>query len=1625
MRGTQEKAKAELLDQAARSDLSVASDLGLSTEELAAFLSRYYRHAATDDLLGRSPENLLGAAVSQYQLAAQRPQGTANIRVYTPGVASDGWSAADHTVVEVVTDDMPFLVDSVTMLLSQQNRAIHVVIHPQLTVRRDLAGALLKVIDTADPHRMPDEAAIESWMHIEIDRETDPERLAALTADLQRVLHDVREVVEDENKMRDAAARLSAELRGLPAGTALDDPNEVADLLDWLADDHFIFLGFREYALDVENGEDVLRPVPGTGLGILRADSGVSTSFSELSPEARARAKDRVVLSLTKANSRATVHRPSYLDYVGVRRFDESGNVVGERRFLGLFSTTAYRDSVRTIPVLRRKVEAVLERSGFPRGSYGFKALRQVLETYPRDELFQISADDLLPIATSVLHLQERRRLRLFLRRDDYGRFISALVYLPRDRYTTDLRLRMQAILMEGLGGISADYTANLSESVLVRVHFIVRLGQQSPPDYDLEHIEARLAAATRSWRDDFAEALVGQCGEEQSADLSRKYADAFPESYKEAFSASTAVADLRRLEALPDEGFDVNLYLAEDAEPGERRFKIYRTGAPLSLSEILPVLQRMGVEVVDEHPYEIERAEAPAYIYDFGLRYNPTGAVSPDEVREQFQEAFVAAWRGEAEVDGFNALVLLAGLRWREVAVLRAYAKYLRQAGVSLSQDYIEQCMTANLGIARLLVRLFTARLDPAVEARKPGSNGRDELAVAIVEEIEGALDQVASLDQDRILRSFLTLIRATLRTNYFQPAADGGVKSYISFKIDSRLVPDLPLPRPQFEIWVYSPRFEGVHLRFGPVARGGLRWSDRREDFRTEVLGLVKAQMVKNAVIVPVGAKGGFVVKRPPADPTDREAMLAEGIACYRTFICGLLDLTDNLVNGEVVPPSSVVRHDPDDTYLVVAADKGTATFSDIANSVALDYGFWLGDAFASGGSVGYDHKAMGITARGAWKSVERHFRDMGVNVATDDFTVIGIGDMSGDVFGNGMLLSQHIRLVAAFDHRHIFLDPDPDPAVSFAERRRLFDLPRSSWADYNPELISEGGGVFPRTAKSISLTPQVRARLGIADEIGRMTPNELMHAILLAPVDLLWNGGIGTYVKAAVESNADVGDKANDSIRVDGADLRVKAVGEGGNLGFTQLGRVEYALAGGRINTDAIDNSAGVDTSDHEVNIKILLNRLVADGELTQDQRNELLAESTDEVAELVLRDNYDQNLAIAGSLEQATGMLHIHARLMRQLEQQGHLDRALEFLPSDRQLKERQLAGIGLTAPEFAILLAYQKIRLAEELITSDLPDDPFLRGVLQDYFPIALQERFPAQIDAHPLRRQIITTVMVNGLVNLAGITFMYRLREETGASAADVTRAHVVAHEVFAMQAHWESIEALDSQVPAKVQTHMRLEGRRLVERSVRWLLHNRRSPIDMAAEIVAFRAGVAEVIGLLPKTLRGVDLAGFEQRRDELTAAGVPAELAVSVAGMTAAYSALDIVEVATDAGVDVAQVAEVYFDLADRLPLARLLERVNALSRDDRWKTLARAALRDELYSAHAALTFDVLSVGGNAIGSEERFEAWYARNTTEVARARQTLEEIVNADTHDLATMLVAMRVLRTLLRREALA
>jgi glutamate dehydrogenase len=1609
-------AKDDLIERAAALAAARKGTGGPPQQVAAQLITTYYRHVAVEDLSERSEVDVYGAAISHYKLAAKRPQGTANVQVTTPAVAEQGWSAGRHTVVEIVTDDMPFLVDSVTMELINQGRGVHLVVHPQLLVRRTLTGELVEVMP---PGASTDEHDVfrESWMHVEIDRETDPADVDSIEQSLRAVLSDVREAVEDWEKMHAQALSVMWILQENPPAL---DPAEVEEgkaLIEWLADGHFTFLGYREYRLDVVDGEDVLRAVPGTGLGILRSDQDMSSSFGKLPPLVRASARKKFLLNLAKANSKSTVHRPAYLDYVGIKTFGADGEVTGERRFLGLFSSSAYTESITHIPVLRVKLRQILEASGFEANSHTGKALLDVMENYPRDELFQTPVEDLVPIVLAVLHTRERRQVRLFIRRDQYARFLSCMVYLPRDRYNTSVRERIAGILKSGLGGESVEFTARVTESHLARLHFVVRppKGELVPEVIDQVELERRLAEAARSWRDDFVTAVLQEFGEEEGARLCRVYAEAFPEAYKEDYTPRTGSIDLARLESITgDEGVSLSYYQQLDAGPNEARLKIYRVGEPLSLSHILPVLSTMGVEVVDERPYELDGLPRRSFVYDFGLRYNRP---IPTAGRDLFQDAVAAVWDGLNEADGFNGLVLAAGLTWRQATLLRAYAKYMRQGGTPFAHDYIEDALKSNVDITRLLISLFEARFDPTVH-----SGASDDARAAAVEALEAkllkSLDEVVSLDHDRILRSYLTIIKATLRTNYFQPEPDGRPKTYMSFKVQPKEIPDLPEPRPKFEIFVYSPRVEGVHLRFGAVARGGLRWSDRRDDFRTEVLGLVKAQMVKNAVIVPVGAKGGFFCKQLP-DPAQRDAWMAEGIACYKTFVSGLLDITDNLVGGETVRPPTVVCHDPEDPYLVVAADKGTATFSDIANGVAKDYGFWLGDAFASGGSVGYDHKAMGITAKGAWESVKRHFREMDIDCQTQDFTCAGVGDMSGDVFGNGMLLSQHTKLVAAFDHRDIFLDPDPDPAKSFEERARMFALPRSSWQDYDGALISEGGGIYPRSAKSVPITDQVRRVLGIDEGVTQMSPSQVMRAILLAPVDLLWNGGIGTYVKAESETDADVGDKANDAIRVNGGQLRARSVGEGGNLGCTQRGRVEYALAGGRINTDFIDNSAGVDTSDHEVNIKILLDRVVANGDLTEKQRNELLASMTEEVGELVLKDNYEQNVALASADRLAPNMLHVHEDWIRRLEQNGLIDRELEALPSKKVVAERLERKQGLTVPELSVLLAYTKIVLADELLDSDLADDPYLRGDLYGYFPTKMRHTYRSQMEAHPLRREIIITQVVNELVNTAGITYFHRLSGETGATAVDLVRANFVAQEVFGSRALLDEINDFDTAIPAQIQTRMRLEMRTLAERASRWLVTNRRPPLESEETVDFFQTAVEKVIVVLPELLRGREAEAFVARRDEYVAAGVPEELATRVAALSPAYALLAIVETAKRLDIDPAEVARVHFELGERIGLSALVARILGLPREDRWQTMARAALRDDLYGVHAQLTSQVLGDSSTTGDCEAKVEAWVTRDEVVVGRAVATLSEICADEKADLARLSVGLRVVRTLL------
>ncbi|MET0764618.1 MAG: NAD-glutamate dehydrogenase [Blastococcus sp.] len=1571
------------------------------------FVGQYYEHVARSDLAARHVHDLYGAAMSHLTLALDREPGEPAVRVYSPDFEEHGFGSP-HTVVDIVTDDMPFVVDSVTTEVLRHGLGLHLTVRPVVFVRRD-SGRLVDILDRHDPSTG---TLDEAFVHLEVDRQTDPAVLDDVRQDVLRVLGDVRAAVEDWSAMRERAVAIADTVEGEASPFDEEDRSEAAALLRWLADDHFTFVGYREYELVREAGEDALSAVPGTGLGLLRDSRSrpISHSFAKLPPEVRQKAREPVLLNLTKANSRSTVHKPNYLDYVGVKFLGPEDDDIREQRFLGLMASAAYRQSPRDIPVLRRKVQTVLDRAGYPLDGYDGRMLLNILESYPREELFQIDADELYEAATAILDIQDRQRLRLLVRRDMFGRFMSCLVYLPRDRLTTTLRTRFEDILQAAFQGTSTQYATQVSESVLARLHITVQTEPGTVPEYDVAELEARLVAAMRSWSDDLYDALVDQFGEEHGVDLHARYADAFPAAYRQDTSAAAAVVDIGRLEGLGGgDDLGMHLYRPLEAAPGTLRFKLFRRGESVTLSDVLPLLENMGVHVVDERPYEVRPGGAePVWIYDFGLRHEQLTSLDTDGMRERFQEAFAMVWRGDLENDGLNRLVLGAGLRGREVAVVRTYAKYLRQVGAAFALDYTVATLANNPGLARLLVELFQVRLDP-----EPAVD-RDLVAKHIVHDFEGGLDAVTSLNEDRILRTLLTVVEATLRTNYFQVGSDGAARPWLAIKLSPAQIPDLPLPRPMFEIFVYSPRVEGVHLRGGSVARGGLRWSDRPEDFRTEVLGLMKAQTVKNAVIVPVGAKGGFVVKNPPKG---RDALQAEVVACYSSFIRGLLDVTDNLVAGQVVPPPRVVRYDVDDPYLVVAADKGTATFSDIANAISHEYGFWLGDAFASGGSAGYDHKAMGITARGAWISVQRHFRDLGVDVQNDDVTVAGIGDMSGDVFGNGMLLSRHIRLVAAFDHRHVFLDPDPDPEAGFAERTRLFNLPGSSWADYDSSLISAGGGVFPRAAKTVLLSPEVRSRLDIPEET--LTPDELIRAILRGPVDLLWTGGVGTYVKASAETHAEVGDKRNDQVRVDAGQLRCRVVGEGGNLGFTSRGRVEFALGGGRINTDAIDNSAGVDCSDHEVNIKILLDRVAADGDLTGKQRDALLVEMTDEVAELVLSDNAAQTRALYNARAQAHAMLDVHVRYLSALERSGRLNRALEFLPTDDELAERAAAGGGLVLPEFAVLLAYSKIWIYDELLASDLPEDAYLADELANYFPTAIRDRYADRLTDHPLRREIIATCVTNAMVNRAGSTFAYRLTEEVGLPVPHIARAHIASWEIFGLAQLQTEIESL-TDVATDVSIRLLLEVRTLAERASRWLLRNRRQPLDIRSSVEHFGPAVPLLADEIPRLLAGSAEAdeAFGAAVARYTADGVPDALARRVAELPALFSALDVIDVASATGRERAEVAGVYFALGQQLQLNWLRERILRLPRDDRWQALARAALRDDLYAVRASLTSDVLQVGDAAQGSDELIQRWSDHNQPAVSRCLAVLRDVAADDRADLATLSVALREVRGL-------
>ncbi|HEY0816821.1 MAG TPA: NAD-glutamate dehydrogenase [Pseudonocardia sp.] len=1561
----------------------------MADPDLAALTALYARHAPdlAAPVAGLDPV-LEEAARAHLAIAERRAPGEPLVRVVS--------SAEGGLVVEIITDDMPFLVAALLANVTRLGGEVRRVLHPIVVVRRAQDGKLADVLTRADPDAPPPDTLAESWMRIELAP------LAVSPAELEQTLlvtlHDVREVVADAEPMAERAAEAADELTDQPACVSGTPASDVAALLRWLADGHFTFLGYRHH---VAAPDGTLRPDDPSGLGMLRDSTrGADIGSVPDGPDGRSEP-----LVITRANAPGPL-KPMHPYYLAVPTFDGEGRRTGEHRFLGMLTVPALYESVLDIPLIERRVRGAIHRAGFPLESYSGQQMLEVISGLPREELFGASEERLHDTAVGVLAVAESRAVRLFLRPDPYHRFVSCLVYLPRDQYTTSSRLAMADLLQRRLGATSVEYTARVSESLLALVHFTLHTDADAVgyAGVDVAQLQEELTEAVRTWDDRL---LSEPGGAALAAELG-----GVPQAYKAAVEPARAVEDLTRIVALAGPvDFAVRLCPAEG--PADRRFTLYLASTPATLTDVLPLLQQLGLDVLDERPSEFVRADdLRVHVYDFGLRLDDATraalAQRPEaDVEREFNAAFGAAWRGDVESDRFSALVLRAGLPWREVAILRSYARYARQIGGLYGAQYMADTLLAHPDVARGLIALFRARFDPALLHR-------DTAIDVAVADVRTRIDAVTGLDADRILRSFLAMITATLRTNWFRD------RPFFSFKIDPSQVPGMPAPRPKFEIFVYSPRMEGVHLRFGAVARGGLRWSDRPQDYRTEILGLVKAQAVKNAVIVPVGAKGGFIVRTGSPGPAEVEA-------CYRTFISGLLDVTDNLVNGETVGPPDVVRHDGDDAYLVVAADKGTAKFSDLANEVASSYGFWLGDAFASGGSVGYDHKAMGITAKGAWESVKRHFRELGVDTQSEGFTVVGVGDMSGDVFGNGMLLSRHLRLLAAFDHRHVFVDPNPHAATSFAERERMFALPRSSWDDYDRSLISSGGGVWPRTAKSVPVGPEMRAALGIADSddgpVTALSPPELIAAILRAPADLLWNGGIGTYVKASTESHADAGDKANDAVRADGAQLRVKVVGEGGNLGLTQLGRIEFARAGGKINTDAIDNSAGVDCSDHEVNIKILLDRLVAAGELDREARNAVLVDMTDDVAELVLADNRDQNVVLGVARAHAAEMANVHERLIAELEGRHQLDRELDVLPSTAAFAELDAAGQGLSSPELSTLLAHTKLDLTTQVLASDLPDAPAFAGRLPEYFPRAVRERFPEAVKGHPLRREIITTLLVNEMVDGAGTTYAFRLGEELSASAADAVRAYAVATAVFELPALWSRLR--DPAIPTTVSDGIALDSRRLLDRASRWLLTNRPQPLAVGSTTARFSGTLRALTPRLPELLRGRERQAVLDRADELRTAGIDAEWATRSAAMMYGYSLLDVVELTELAERDREprepfEVAALYYGLSEHLGVDLALTSVSALERGDRWHALARLALRDDLYGSLRSITLDALREAAPGTPVPDGIAQWEQANASRLVRARAALHEVGTAGQLDLATLSVVSRQLRGLAR-----
>ena len=1576
---------------------------------IRSFTEQYLNLLSYQDLREQTIMDLAGIVLSHWHFLQGRKKNTAKIRVFNPTYEENGWQSA-HTIIEISHDDMSFLVDSIRMEINRHNLGVHFIIHiGGMKVHRDNKSNIIEILPWGSEEQ---NCTTEAPIHIEIDKTTDEIFLRQLEQNLTRILADVRVTVKDWQAMRDQVKKTIKNLEENPPKLDCAEIKESKYFLHWLKDSNFTFLGCRDYELVGKKEDQALKMIPNSGLGVLR-DTSTSLkyrNFSEMTAEALNLMLSPQALIIAKTNTQSSVHRPVYSDYIGVKNFDNDGNFIGERRFIGLFTSAAYSSSVQTIPYIRLKVAKIMGQSKLLKHSYARKALLNILETFPRDDLFQGDVAGLQEIAIGILNINERNRIRLFLRKDIYRRYVSCLIFVPKKCFNNELRKSIQEILEWNLSGKEAQHDTFFGESVLARIHYVIRTNSQDEIEYNTKTIEQAIIKAANSWHDNLNEILLDYYGEEQGNRLFERYANAFPAGYQEHDQPNIAVSDIKYLEQIDSTApLKLNLYTTDNNLRNQLNFKIYRKQKIAPLSDVIPILENMGLRIIGEHTFEIKPYDKGSiWINDFNMEHARDVIIDLNAIKNKLQQAFSKVWYGEFENDGFNKLILLAELNWREISILRSLSRYLRQINVNYSQNYIEDTFKHHPLVAKMLIKLFNMRFDP-------------KLITAPVEDIANMekrlneeLDKVSSLDEDRILRLYLMLIKAITRTNYFQ-LINEQPKPYLSFKFIPKLIPQSPKPRPEYEIFVYAAQFEGIHLRCGKIARGGIRWSDRREDFRTEILGLMKAQQVKNAVIVPAGAKGGFVLKMTDKN-ISREFLMKSAKSCYQNFIRGLLDITDNYVNNEIVFPENTVRYDAADPYLVVAADKGTATFSDIANEISAEYSFWLGDAFASGGSAGYDHKKMGITAQGAWVSVERHFKNRNININQDDFTVIGIGDMSGDVFGNGMLLSNHIKLVAAFNHRYIFLDPNPDAATSYLERERLFNLPRSNWNDYDKTLLSKGGGVFSRSEKSIKISHPIKKLLNISDD--HMIPADFIKAILTAKIDLLWNGGIGTYVKSSKELNNEVGDRTNDLVRVNANQLQAKVVGEGGNLGFTQAGRIEYALNNGAIYTDFIDNSAGVDCSDREVNIKILLNNIMQRGELTLSQRNHMLREMTDEIAKLVLYDNYRQTQAIELANSQATKQVDLYGRFVNLLEEKNIIDRDLESLPSIETLIERKADGKGLTTPEISTLISYSKILLQTRLLESDMPEDPWLVRYLYSAFPQRLAKNFPEQLLSHRLRREIITTQLSNDLINEVGAVFIYRMYHETGATYTDIVRAYTVAKECLNMKELWSAIQLLDHKISAATQLKMMLLISKLIRRFSRWLIRKYRCNLDIATLVESYKHNTQKLVILLPKILIGERKEYFVSLSNKFEQNKVPNKLAMQIAACDAMFPALEIIDAIQNTQVDLKTLAKVYFEIGQQLDLGWLRYEIRKQKNETYWEGLALASIFDDIDNIQGRLVIDVINENDKLISIPKQIEKWCHKHQRLTGRWLKMINNIRSSNVISPVMLFVGLRELTDL-------